>query len=107
MCPGQVQQQVLQDCMKAVTQQLVSQRQCVSQNCRAARAMLQAATLRLQLELGSAGNIWLEEGQAGDAWVQSCHELLRSNSSSPKAGTQGGKQQQAGHVQVSCKLNAE
>jgi hypothetical protein len=89
--------------MTAVTQQLMSQRQCVSQDCRAARAMLQAATSRLQLELGSAGNIWLEEGQAGDAWVQSCRELLRNNSNLT-AGVRDGKQQQAGDIQVCCLL---
>lgn len=71
--------QTLQGCLQAVKQQLASQQLRVTEDCRAARAALQTATSRLQLELDSAGNIWLEEGRPGEAWMQSCQELVRSS----------------------------
>lgn len=74
--PAQVQ--ALQACMQAVAQHLAGQRLAVDQDCRAATAALQATTARLQLELSSAGNIWLEESRPSDAWLQSCQELVRS-----------------------------
>jgi hypothetical protein len=76
--------QTLQGCIQAVKQQLASQQLVVKADCRSARAALQTATSRLQLELSSAGNIWLEEGCPGDVWMQSCQELVRS---SCRAGT--------------------
>ena len=94
-----VQVEVLQDCMQAAVQHLASQRLAVEQDCRAARAALQEATSRLQLELGSAGNIWLEEGRSSKAWVQSCQELL-CNSCVPQP-TPPGSSAQREHVQVS------
>lgn len=81
--------QGLESAMQAVTQHLSRQDAAVSQDCQAARAALQVATQRLQLELSSAGNIWLEEGRSGDAWMQSCQELLSSSCL-----------QLGGHVQV-------
>ncbi|KAF8068426.1 LRRC9 [Scenedesmus sp. PABB004] len=44
---------------------------------RAARAALEGAEARLQLELDSGGNVRLEEAAPGDAWLASCQELLR------------------------------
>lgn len=93
------QVEVLQDCRQAAAQHLASQRVAVEQDCRAARAALQEATSRLQLELGSAGNIWLEEGRSSDAWVQSCQELL-CNSCVPQP-TPGSSVTRSEHVQVS------
>jgi hypothetical protein len=72
--------------MQAVEQRLAKEQLSVDQDCHAARAALQAATARLQLELGSAGNIWLEEGRPSDAWVQSCQELVHSSSCGPQVG---------------------
>lgn len=80
------QVQALQACMQAVEQHLASQQLSVDQDCHAARAALQAVTARLQLELGSAGNIWLEEGRPTDAWVQSCQELVCSSRLGPQVG---------------------
>lgn len=74
-----VQMQTLQGCIQAVKQQLASQQLVVAADCRAARAALQTATSRLQLELSSAGNIWLEEGHPGEVWMQSCQELVQSS----------------------------
>jgi hypothetical protein len=77
--------QALQHCMHAVLQHLASEQLQLFQGCQAARTALQTAQSRLQLELSSAGNIWLEEGGPGEAWVQSCQELVRGSSCGPAA----------------------
>lgn len=65
--------------MGAVEQQLAAEHSKVMQDCHTAKAALQMATSRLQLELISAGNIWLEEGRTGDTWMQSCQDLVQSS----------------------------
>lgn len=94
----QLQLHKLQECMSAVLQHVHSQQAAVTRDCRSARAGLQTATSRLQLELASAGNIWLEEGCPGDAWMESCRALLQGNCMGSHGTTAA--QQQGAQIQV-------
>jgi len=78
--PMLVQVDALQEAMQAVLQHIAMQQAAVCADCNRAKAGLQAAMSRLQLELGSGGNIWLEEICPGDALQQWCQDLLWNNS---------------------------
>lgn len=78
--------QALQGAAEDLEAHLAKQQAALQQDCTAARAALQSATWRLQLELSSAGNVWLEEGGPGDSWVEVCHQLLNTCCLQPGAG---------------------
>jgi hypothetical protein len=78
----------LQGLTRAVEEQQQRLRTTFADAERQAAAGLQEAVARLQLELGSAGNIWLEEAQPGTPWLAGCQQLLRDRAAAdaPAAG---------------------